>query len=387
MNKTVVSLVLTSLPMMNWAMPTTQGAAPTPDVTDRSVYQVEAVKAIPLSSPVGMSALVKALQAERVVMIGETHDRYEHHLNQLEIIKGLGAAAGPLAIGMEFFQQPYQQILDDYLAGKIEEREFLRGTEYFTRWRFDYRLYRPILRWARAEHVPVLALQVPSEVARQVGQGGYDSLPDNDRRWIPQILPNTASTSYRERLHAVFQQHPGAQDKSFEHFLEVQWLWDETMARRATTFLTEHPGHRLVILAGGGHVNREAIADRIQRDSGLRPALVQNGPREPLDLMGADYLLHTPEASLPPLGLFGLMLDDSAHGLGVSGFGAGSAAETAGVKVGDHLLALDGQSLQDYPDLRIQMLDKAPGDKVRLKVKRHNLLLGDDELEFEIQLK
>ena len=35
----------------------------------------------------------------------------------------------------------------------IEEEYLLRETEYFERWRFDYRLYRPIFRFARQQEL------------------------------------------------------------------------------------------------------------------------------------------------------------------------------------------------------------------------------------------
>jgi uncharacterized iron-regulated protein len=32
---------------------------------------------------------------------------------------------------MEMFQRPFQKTLDDYIKGAIDEREFLKNTEYF----------------------------------------------------------------------------------------------------------------------------------------------------------------------------------------------------------------------------------------------------------------
>src|SRR5262245_22405996 len=96
--------------------------------------------------------LIRTLSNNRVVFVGETHERYDQHLSQLEIIRGLhGQAPGHWAIGVEYFQRPFQPYLDAYIAGSISEREFLSKTEYFERWSFDYRLYRPIFEFAR-EH-------------------------------------------------------------------------------------------------------------------------------------------------------------------------------------------------------------------------------------------
>jgi uncharacterized iron-regulated protein len=120
----------------------------------------------------GLDALVTKLADRRVVFVGESHDRYEDHLNQLAVIRGLHERDVDLAIGMEMFQQPFQPALDAYIAGEISEVEMLRRTDYFERWRFDYRLYRPILRYAREHGIPVIALNLDGEITAKVGKAG-----------------------------------------------------------------------------------------------------------------------------------------------------------------------------------------------------------------------
>ncbi|MEW8211809.1 MAG: ChaN family lipoprotein, partial [Candidatus Thiodiazotropha taylori] len=109
---------------------------------------------VDMSALIDVSGLIEKVSDKRVVYVGETHDQYQHHLNQLAIIKGLHAKHPDLAIGLEFFFQPYQNVLDQYIAGEIDEADLLRGTDYFNRWRFDYRLYRPIFSFAREHGIP-----------------------------------------------------------------------------------------------------------------------------------------------------------------------------------------------------------------------------------------
>src|SRR5215475_11975143 len=102
--------------------------------------------------------VVMDISAARAVFIGESHDRYDQHLSELEIIRRLHEQnPNRWAIGVEFIQRPFQADLDAYLAGKIDEREFLKRTEYFDRWGFDFRLYRPIFGFAREHHIPMVA--------------------------------------------------------------------------------------------------------------------------------------------------------------------------------------------------------------------------------------
>ena len=212
-----------------------------------------ATRVLDLGALSDMSELIDRLADRRVVFVGENHDRYEDHLNQLAIIEGLRARGKPLAIGLEFFQQPFQPDLDAYIAGTIDEPEFLRRTQYFDRWRFDYRLYRPILRFAREHRLPVIALNLEAELTRKVGDVGLDGLSEAERMRVPAEI-DRADSAYRTRIETAFKQHPAGMQGHFERFLDVQLLWDEGMAERGARYLADHPDQTLVVLAGGGHL-------------------------------------------------------------------------------------------------------------------------------------
>ncbi len=92
--------------------------------------------------------ILPELMKSRIVFVGEKHDRFSHHINQLNIIKKLHKAGAKIGVGMEMFQKPYQKTVDDYLAGRIDEGKFLNQTDYFRKWRYDYNLYKPVTdRW------------------------------------------------------------------------------------------------------------------------------------------------------------------------------------------------------------------------------------------------
>ncbi len=158
----------------------------------------QTARVLDLGSLMNMEKLVMTLADRQVVFVGETHDRYDHHLNQLAIIQGLWEHHPDLVIGMEFFQQPFQAYLDQFIAGEIDDKELLRKTEYFDRWRYDYRLYRPILEFARSKRIPVIALNLPEEITDKVAREGLSSLSDAERARIPAPYircPEPASTT------------------------------------------------------------------------------------------------------------------------------------------------------------------------------------------------
>jgi uncharacterized iron-regulated protein len=343
---------------------------------------------VDLSLLTGMEALVGKLDRKRVVFVGETHDRYEDHLDELAIIEGLHAKGEDLAIGMEMFQQPFQKDLDAYVAGEISETEMLRRTEYFDRWRFDYRLYRPILRFAREHRVPVVALNLEKEITEKVGDRGLDALTDAERARIPAEI-DRSDTQYRERIRGVYDRHPRAGRASFEHFLDVQLLWDEGMAARGARYLKEHPDKHLVILAGGGHLEYgQGIPQRLLRRVKVDSAIVLNGTGRNPDPKLADYLLYPSPAELPAPGLLGVMLDTSSEGKGVlvRGFAQGSGAKAAGIVSGDRIVRIGEEPIGSYSDIRIALVDSRPGEKVRVEVLREHMIAADEQLTFEVEL-
>ena len=347
-----------------------------------------ASRVLDLSSLTDMDALLDRLTDRRVIFVGENHERYEDHLNQLAVIQGLHARGRTLAIGMEFFQQPFQADIDAYIAGAIDEAEFLRRTQYFDRWRYDYRLYRPILQFARKHRIPVIALNLESELTGKVGDVGISGLNDEERARIPAEIDRD-DPAYRQRVEAVFKLHPAEQQRDLEHFLEVQLLWDEGMAERAARVLADDPERTLVVLAGSGHLEcGQGIPNRLLRRQLVPSAILLNGTNRSPDRAAADFFLYPRPVELPPAGLLGVMLDDSSVGAGmlVKGFGEESGAKTAGLETGDRITRIGEVSIANYSDIRIALIDSSPGQTLPVEVERKRLIGDDERLTFLVEL-
>lgn len=217
-----------------------------------------------------LQQLVKA----KVVYLGETHDSAEDHQAQLKIIREMQRQNRKIAIAMEMFQRPFQSAIDNYLAGKLTEEELVEQTEYDRRWRFPWESYAPILRFAKENQLPVLALNTPSEVTRKVASQGLESLTAEEKKHIPPISEiRTDNAEYRQLLLEVFQQHQKAgqgNSTAFERFLQAQVLWDETMAEKIAEFVKTNPDYQVVVLAGKGHIiYGYGIPSRVERRLGV----------------------------------------------------------------------------------------------------------------------
>jgi len=334
--------------------------------------------------------LIGILAESRVVFVGESHDRYDHHLNQLEIICRLHRRNPDMVIAMEFFQQPFQAHLDDFVSGRTDTEAMLRATEYYNRWRFDYRLYEPIMIFARTQGIAIVALNLAAEITTKVGLGGIDNLSEEERAGLPGTMERS-NEQYRERIRIAFEQHPEETRGDFERFFEVQLLWDEGMAQRTARYLLEHPESRLVVLAGTGHVIRSGIPARVTRrePAGAVSVVLQGGFHDSpsLDEEDGDFMLVSKMLELPPAGMLGVMLDTEPGRVSVQSFADGSAAEQAGLETGDRIVELQGRPASDLAGIKMGLLGKRPADTVSVKVERKT---GDGSVEtllFDVTLR
>jgi len=349
---------------------------------------VDATPVLNLNEAFDLGSIIPALADKRVVFIGEIHNHYEHHLTQLEIIRQLHAVHPRLAIAMEAFQQPFQRHLDAYIAGELSERELLRDSEYYQRWRFDFRHYAPILRFAREHRLPVIALNLPAELTKKAGQVGIEGLSAADKAAIPNDI-DRSDAAYEARLRDVFDQHPHREEQSFEKFLDVQLLWDEGMAERAARYIKTHPEYHLVVLAGGGHLAYgSGIPRRLERRQPVDTAIVLNswdgGDLHP-DL--ADFLLLPEQQVLPAAGKMGLTINDENGKLEILSCKHGSPCAAHGIKRGDVIAAINAEPVASVADLRLIMWDKKPGDNLSVRIQREHWFSGVKEMDVDIQLQ
>jgi uncharacterized iron-regulated protein len=287
---------------------------------------------------------------------------------------------------VEFIQRPFQADLDAYIVGKIDEREFLKRTEYFDRWGFDFRLYRPIFRFAREHAIPVVALNATREVSEEVAKVGLEAVQTTLREQLPGQIDKSDQT-YRKRLQKIFNQHPEATGGNFEHFWEAQLVWDETMAESVARYLSSHADKAMIILAGSGHVEfGSGIPNRVRRrlpDLTMAILITADKPRTKSRV--TDYSLISKKEDLPPAPKMGLAMERN-DGVRVKSVTPNGPAATAGIMPADRILKIDTTEVKSVGDVRLALLDKEPGDRITIRIQRKNDADTED-LTFELVLQ
>jgi len=220
------------------------------------------------SRKAGFLEMIDDLAGADFVYVGELHDDPDHHLVQLRIIEHLHARGRLHAIGMEQFQRPFQKVLLDYTAKRIDEAEMLQKTEYKKRWRYDYAPYRPILEFARKWGIPVLALNVEEEIRSKVSEGGLEALSEEQRKSLPAI--DTSDAAHKNSLTHVYKAHLKKDEEfdqqKFDRFFLVQCLWDQVMADTIVRWSRRLPKNaQVVVLAGTGHIrNHQGVPAAVE---------------------------------------------------------------------------------------------------------------------------
>ncbi len=327
-----------------------------------------------------LDSIIPYLTASRIIYIGERHDRFAHHINQLQIIKKIHNAGYKLAVGMEMFQKPFQQVVNDYMAGRIDEHEFLQKTEYFSRWRYDYNLYKPIIDYIKQQNLPLVALNIQGDISRKVAHEGIYNLSDKEKKQLPRSI-DFSNERYRRNLNEVFSLHKGqAELKDFSFFLQAQILWDEAMAESARQFLTGNPESKLVILAGNGHIiHKYGIPERLYRRN-HEPFTVVAQDEEIEDGI-ADYVLITTRLDGGEAPKLGVMVEEKEHGLEVVGVSHNSPAKKAGLQKNDVIQMFGGQPIKSLADLKLALFYSKIGSSLKIQVKRAGKKL-DKEIEL-----
>jgi len=333
----------------------------------------------------------------RIVYLGETHDNPSAHRLQAEVIEYLAKRyPGQLAIGMEMFTPTQQPALDDWVAGKLGEKEFLKQSRWYKIWHMNFAYYRPVLTLARDLHIPVIALNASKALVHAVGRNSIKSLPEAQRQQLPEL---DLKDPYQAALVKTIYGGHSAGGAMLEGFERVQTLWDETMASNIVKYLQSTSGsdRHMVVIAGGNHVrNGFGIPRRVFRRLPASYLLVGDNPihlsenrqnrlmnvQLPLYPMPAfDIIAYTEYEQLPPQAKLGVLFKEQNGQLRIRSIIPDSNASRAGLKKGDIITAVDDEPVTESFDLVYALQQKNIGDPIRLKFRR-----GKTTRETEVEL-
>jgi len=347
---------------------------------------------LPTGVKVTAEQMHAALTDARIIYVGETHDNPAAHRLELQILKAMADRyPGQLSLGMEMFNVSQQEALDQWVAGELSEKAFLKSSNWFSNWRMDYAYYREILDFARERKIPVVALNATREMVKTIGRNPIEMLDEETRKQLPEF---DLEDPYQQGMaEAIYADHSSG-DKMLDGFVRIQTLWDESMAENIVkTMRDKGPEHRMVVMAGGNHVRFGfGIPRRVYRRLPTSYSLVGSReiviPKEKQDkLMNVDmprfpmtpydYLVYTEYESLPGERVkLGVRMKEEDGRVVVDGVVPNSTADEAGVLAGDIIIALDEVLIEDSFDLIYEVKQRVSGDQSTLVVERQGKQLS-----------
>lgn len=202
--------------------------------------------------------LTTRIASSRVVLLGETHDRFDIHRWQVHVAAGLLASRGRVAMGFEMFPRRAQPVLDAFVAGEwTEASDFLAAAGWGEVWRYNAALYLPLFHFCRQFAVPMLGLNCERPLVTRVGKEGWEAVPEAERDGLTPALP--ATPAYRQYLSRIGgpdrdTSRPGPPAMDFDRFVRAQQTWDRAFACNIARALADDPGRQVVGIIGRGHL-------------------------------------------------------------------------------------------------------------------------------------
>ncbi|HEX9951451.1 MAG TPA: ChaN family lipoprotein [Rubricoccaceae bacterium] len=270
---------------------------------DTLMARYQAFDASGATRPLG-EILDAAVQAD-VVFVGEIHDDPTGHAVELAVLSGLHERAGtrPVVLALEMFEADVQTVSDEYLAGTISERDFLEAARPWANYAADY---RPLVEYAKANRMRVVAANAPVRYVRAVGRG-VDLAGLSPAALA--VLPPLPVAEASEGMAAAFSEAMGGHGGTgMGGMLGAQNLRDASMAYRTAEALRGGAagGRPLVVHVNGGfhtaggrgipeHLARFAPTARVFRID-LAPVADVDAPPLAVD---ADAVVQTPARLVP----------------------------------------------------------------------------------------
>ncbi|MDP1557366.1 MAG: ChaN family lipoprotein [Nitrosomonas sp.] len=334
--------------------------------------------------------IARAVKSD-VVLLGETHINREHHRWQLQTLAALYALRPNMVIGFEMFPRRVQAVLDQWVAGKLDEQEFLRAAQWNIVWSTDADLYLPLFHFARMNQIPMRALNIETSLRRQVTEKGFYSVPVEEREGVSR--PALPSKDYVNFLLPIYKQHERKDkkegeidhdDPDFSRFIAGQQLWDRAMAQiiHAAHDVPNGTEKPLVVgVMGTGHILHGYGVPHQLHDLGIdniTSLLPWDTSRSCQTFVPgyADavfgvmpYVSPATQSMRQRLGIRFEIAHGGAHVLQVE---KDSIAETAGLLAADVILEIAGLGIKDTSDVINVVTRHAPGTWLPLKVKRND---------------
>lgn len=210
-----------------------------------SSYQVFDTKT---GKTISIDELVKNMKNVDVLVFGEEHNDSVGHLLEADIFAKLSISYPSAALSLEMFSTDVQPIVNEYLAGVISEKNFIKESRAWP----NYKDYQPLIELARTNKTDVIAANVATRYSNAVSMSGLEKLKDfpaASKAFLPPLPIDTATGRY----HDKFVETLGGHDMGSMKIYQTQNLWDASMAWSIVKYTKLYPKKKILQINGRFH--------------------------------------------------------------------------------------------------------------------------------------
>lgn len=245
---------------------------------------------------------VKKKSAENeVVFFGELHNNPISHWLQLKLTTDLyDLKDGKLILGAEMFETDDQLVIDEYLSGKINVKNFEEEAKLWDNYSTDY---KPLVEFAKTKKISFKATNVPRRYANLVFRTGIEGLTELSELAKAQFLPplpiplDLTLPTYKKMI-TMMGNHGG---NTPDNMVKAQAIKDATMGYFISTSLK--PNHLFIHFNGAYHSDeKEGILWYLSKyKPNLKILTISTVEQDKIDVLDpenfnkADFILVVPE--------------------------------------------------------------------------------------------
>ena len=173
--------------------------------------------------------MLLAAENADIILFGELHNNPICHWLQLELTKDLlKNEKKQLVLGAEMFEADNQLLIDEYLQGRISEKNFEKEARLWPNYTTDY---KPLMSLAKENRLPFIATNIPRRYSSMVFYDGLESLDSLSETAKNYIAPLPIEVDLSLPNYAAMLEMGGHGSKmNSENFPKAQAIKDATMA-------------------------------------------------------------------------------------------------------------------------------------------------------------
>jgi len=218
--------------------------------------------------PISIDSAALSLSTANVVFFGEQHNDSLTHVAEYELLQALyKIRQQELVLSLEMFETDCQPVLNEYLAGFINEDRLKTDGRAWNNYTTDY---RPMVEFAKLNRLPVIAANAPRRYVNLVsrrGMASLDSLSKEAKSWLPPLPYDTLAGAYHEKFMSLMSGHGSS------NIYYSQSLWDASMSYSIYRFLKGRKNKRKLVyhVCGSFHSDGKlgTAAQLLKRKSSL----------------------------------------------------------------------------------------------------------------------